>query len=92
MNKKELINAIGAELPEIKKKDITAVVDSVFDTIGNTIIDGQEVAIPQFGKFTVSERAGRNGINPKTLEAITIAPCKSVKFKASITLKKAVNA
>ena len=43
-----------------------------------------------FGKFSISERAARTGINPATKEKIEIAASKSVKFKASKALKDAV--
>ena len=42
--------------------------------------------------YEVTERAERNGRNPKTGEAITIPASKSPKFKAGKALKDIVNA
>ena len=44
-----------------------------------------------FGTFTVTQRAERQGRNPKTGEALTIAASKAVKFKAAKPLREAVD-
>ena len=46
--------------------------------------------IYQFGKFYITENAGRKGINPLTKEEIEIKPSKSIRFKASKSLKDSV--
>lgn len=43
-----------------------------------------------FGKFEVTERSARTGINPATKEKIEIPASKSVKFKPSKALKDQV--
>ena len=49
-----------------------------------------KVALVGFGTFSVSERAAREGRNPKTGEVIQIAAGKVVKFKAGKILADAV--
>lgn len=90
MNKKELIKKVATEM-DITQKDTESVVTSVFNTIADALVDGDEVAITGFGKFSVSERAARIGVNPLTGEKIDIAACKSPKFKAAKALKEALN-
>ena len=51
---------------------------------------GDKVAVAGFGNFEVKERAAREGRNPATGEAITIAASKTVAFKASKALKESV--
>jgi DNA-binding protein HU-beta len=45
-----------------------------------------------FGTFEVSERAAREGRNPRTGETMPIAASKAPKFKAGKALKDMVNA
>ena len=92
MTKNEMISVIASNVDGATKKDITVVVDEVFDTIKNTLASGEKVAIAGFGSFDVVERAERQGRNPKTGETITIGASKSPKFKASKALKDIVNA
>ena len=53
-------------------------------------MDG-EVKLAGFGKFTVAEREARQGRNPQTGEAMTIAASKTPKFKAGKALKDSIN-
>lgn len=89
LNKKLLADAVVAELG-VTKKDATVAVETVFAEIAKTLADGGKVDISGFGKFEVTQRAARQGINPATKEKITIAASKSAKFKAAKALKDAV--
>ncbi len=46
--------------------------------------------LPSFGTFVVRKTKARKGLNPRTGEAIKVKAGKTVRFKASPTLKKAV--
>lgn len=46
--------------------------------------------LPSFGTFTVRKTKARKGLNPRTGEAIKVKAGKTVRFKASPTLKKGV--
>ena len=46
--------------------------------------------LPSFGTFSVRKTKARKGLNPRTGEAIKVKAGKTVRFKASPTLKKAV--
>lgn len=72
------------------KKQATAAVEAVFDTIAKTLSKGEEVAIAGFGAFRVVKRAARMGINPRTGEKIQIAASTKPKFRAGKVLKEAV--
>ena len=89
VNKKDLAEQLAAEY-NVSKKDATAYVQFVFDTVADTLKDNGTVDIFGFGKFSLAERAARTGINPMTKEKINIPASKSVKFKASKSLKDAV--
>jgi DNA-binding protein HU-beta len=46
--------------------------------------------LPSFGTFTVRKTKARKGVNPRTGEEIKVKAGKTVRFKASPTLKKTV--
>lgn len=91
MNKTELINAV-AETAELSKKDATAAVDAVFNTITDALKDGDKVQLIGFGNFETRERSARKGRNPQTGEEIEIAASKVPAFKPGKQLKDAVKA
>lgn len=90
MNKTELAVAI-AERTALTKKDAEAALKAFIDVVGDELSKGEKVQLAGFGTFEVSERAERQGINPRTKETITIAASKAPKFKAMKALKEKVN-
>ncbi|MEG1475857.1 MAG: HU family DNA-binding protein [Longicatena sp.] len=89
LNKKALVDLVAEKL-EITKKDATVAVETVFEEIASTLSKGNKVDISGFGKFEISERPARMGINPATKEPLQIKASKSPKFKAAKALKEAV--
>ena len=89
INKKVLSEIIASE-HHLTKKEAASIVDLLFDTISDTLKDGNKVEISGFGKFEVRERAGRIGINPRTKEKSEISPVRIPAFKASKNLKEYV--
>jgi DNA-binding protein HU-beta len=90
MKKPELVEAVMKVAGLEVKKQATAAVDAVFDTITKSLSKGEEVAMPGFGTFKVVKRAAREGINPRTQEKIQIAASIKPKFRAAKALKEAV--
>lgn len=89
MNKTDLINSV-AEATELSKKDATKAVEAVFDSITDSLRQGQKVQLIGFGNFEVRERAARKGRNPQTGEEIDIAASKVPAFRPGKALKDAV--
>ena len=90
MNKAELINAI-AEGAGLSKADAKKALDATIKAVSNALVAGDKVSLVGFGTFSVSARTARQGINPKTKQAITIEAKKVAKFKAGAELAAAVN-
>tara|TARA_B100000809_G_C14909262_1_gene449190 strand:+ start:298 stop:564 length:267 start_codon:yes stop_codon:yes gene_type:complete len=87
MNKSELSKAV-AEKTGMTPKQVTTVVDAVFDEIAATLKDKGSVTIGGFGTFATKDRAAREGINPITRDPIKI-PAKTVAvFKPAKALKE----
>lgn len=91
MNKSELIDAI-AEHANLTKADAGRALEGLTKTIETTLKAGDSVALVGFGTFEVKERAERQGRNPQSGVAITIAAAKVPGFKPGKTLKDAVSA
>ena len=89
MNKSEFISAV-AEKSCLSKVDAKKAVEAFVDTVSNELKEGGKVALLGFGSFSVSEKAARKGVNPKTKETIEIAARKAVKFKAGAELNELI--
>ena len=90
MNKAELVAAV-AEKAEISKKDAEAAVKAFTDVVAEELKKGEKIQLVGFGTFEVSERAAREGRNPRTGETMTIAASKTPKFKPGKALKDEIN-
>ncbi len=90
MKKIGLVESVMNTLPDLKKKEALAAVDTVFDTIVKALSKGDDVTVPGFGKFRVARRAARMGRNPMTGEQIQIKASVKPKFRAGKLLKEAV--
>ena len=88
MNKTELVASI-AEKAEISKVQATKALDAFTAAVGESLKNGDEVALVGFGTFKVSARKERQGRNPQTGESITIKASNSPTFKAGKALKDA---
>lgn len=89
MNKTELIKNV-AQNAEISQKEATVVLQTVVESITNSLAAGEKVQLIGFGTFEVRERAARTGSNPQTGEEMQIAASKVPAFKAGKELKEAV--
>ncbi|MDA8068948.1 MAG: HU family DNA-binding protein [Actinomycetota bacterium] len=90
MTKAEFIDQV-ADRAGLSKKDASVAVDAVLETIEDALKRGSDVVFSGFGKFSVSQRAAREGRNPATGEKISISATRVPKFSAGAGLKKAVN-
>ena len=89
MNKADLVSVV-AEKTGLTKKDTEKAINALFDTVSDTLVQGEKVQLVGFGSFEVKPRAARIGRNPKTKESIQIPASKSPIFKAGKALKDAV--
>lgn len=91
MKKKEMIAAI-AEKSGLKKAEAEKALDAFAEAVADALRAGDKVQLLGFGTFEVSERAEREGRNPRNGETMVIPSAKNPKFKAGKALKDAVNA
>lgn len=91
MNRTELVAAM-AEKTQLSKKDADLALKAFIDVVSEEMQKGEKVQLVGFGTFEVSERAAREGRNPKSGEVMNIPASKTPKFKAGKALKDMVNA
>lgn len=90
MKKSEIIEALASNT-SLTKADVEKVYNATFELFKDELSNGNKVSVAGFGTFKISERASRDGRNPRTGETIRIPASKSVSFKAGTELKDRVN-
>ncbi len=88
--KADVIDAM-AEQAGITKKEAAAAFDAFVRYVSDMCQKGDRCTIPGLGSFQVTQRAAREGRNPRTKEKITIPASKNVRFKAGKDLRDVLN-
>ena len=89
MTKQDFVNQI-AQRSGLSNRDAAKAVDAFLETITDTLKARDTVNFTGFGKFSTSDRAARQGVNPRTGEKVQIAAATVPKFSAGSALKTAV--
>ena len=91
MTKQEFIDAVAAKTG-LSKRDAGEAVEAFLSTVEDALKAGDAVTFTGFGKFHVTHRAARMGVNPRNpSEKVQIKAANVPKFSAGSVLKKAVN-
>jgi integration host factor subunit beta len=90
MNKSELVEALAAENGLTYKK-AEEIVNLIFDSMADTLVDGGRIEIRGFGSFVVKDYKSYMGRNPKTGEVIKVRPKRLQFFKVGKELRERVN-
>ena len=92
MVKSEIIKQLHKKHPSLKRPQIEAIFDVVFDSITDSLIKEKAVELRNFGRFSLKNiKSKYNARNPKTGEIIYIPEKKKVSFKMSKHLKQEIN-
>lgn len=90
MNNSDLAEQV-ANAHGLSKADARKVVDAVFAAIGDAAARGEEISLNGFGKFKVKATPEREGRNPATGAAMTIAAAKKLSFAPAKGIKDKLN-
>ena len=90
MNNADLAEALSETLGTTKA-DARKVVDAVFAAITHAAAKGEEVSLNGFGKFKVKASPAREGRNPATGAAMTIAASNKLTFSPAKAVKDRLN-
>lgn len=80
-----------AENAGLTQSQADAALSATLDAIQGALKAGDSVGLVGFGTFSVSERPGREGRNPRTGETIQIAAKSVAKFKPGKKLSDSLN-
>lgn len=91
MNKTEFVSRVAKNGDGMSAAEATRAVQAVLDEIKDALSNGEDVAFAGFGKFTVSHRAARTGVNPQDPSKKVEIPARTVpRFTPGAVLKEAV--
>jgi len=90
MNKTKIISEM-AKKHRMTRKELTVLINSFLGEIQEALIQGENVTLSDFGTFSISERKGFEGIDPRTKEPLTIPDRKIATFKCGKKFKQNLN-
>jgi integration host factor subunit beta len=90
LTKADLIEEV-LRITELPRKESETIVETIFDSIIDSLQKGQKIEIRGFGSFRTRDRRGRIGRNPKTGAKVEVPAKKIPFFKPSKELKDFVN-
>ena len=90
MNKSQLIESLARD-QDLPLKTAKSIVNTILDTLFETLVNGDNIEIRGFGSFTVREYDTYIGRNPKTGVRIKVKPKKLPFFKVGKELRVAVD-
>ena len=90
MTKAELVERVSLKI-NLTKKQTEVIVNTVFQSITDSLAEGDKVELRGFGSFRIRERNSRVGRNPKSGETVEVPAKKVPFFKAGKELKELVD-
>jgi DNA-binding protein HU-beta len=90
MNKAELIDVLTQKMGS-DRRQATAAVENVVDTIVRAVHKGDSVTITGFGVFEQRRRAARVARNPRTGETVKVKPTSVPAFRPGAQFKAVVS-
>ena len=90
MNKSELVESL-ANKKNLTYKKSEEIINLIFDSMTETLVEGGRIEIRGFGSFVVKDYKAYMGRNPKTGEVIQVHPKKLPFFKVCKELRERVN-
>jgi integration host factor subunit beta len=91
MTKSDLILRLAEKYPHLLQRDIERIVNTVLDEVSNALARNSRVELRGFGAFSVKQREARQGRNPRTGEAVSVAEKFVPFFKTGKQLRDRLN-
>ena len=90
LTRADLIEAVYNEIG-LSRVESSEIVEAVLDEVSTALVAGEEVKLSSFGTFSVRQKSGRIGRNPKTGEEVPITPRRVLSFRASRVMRDRIN-
>lgn len=89
ITKTDFVAHVAKEM-DMPKTVAAKALDAVMAVIGEQLMAGNDVALPEIGTFSLSVRPEKEGYNPRNGETMIIPQATVLKFKVSKNLKKMI--
>jgi integration host factor subunit beta len=89
--KSQLVQELISKASHISQKDMSLIVDTVFESMIKALEEGDRIELRGFGTFEVRVREPRMGRNPKSGSKVSLGVRKVPFFKAGKELKELIN-
>lgn len=90
MTKAELVEEVARQT-ELPKKQAEVIVNTVFESIVESLKSGDKIELRGFGSFRIRHRDSRVGRNPKTGEKVDVPAKRIPYFKPGKELRELLN-
>lgn len=90
MTKAELVEEVS-DKTGLPKKQAEIVVNTVFESIVETLKTGEKIELRGFGSFRIRQRDSRTGRNPKTGDRVDVPAKRIPYFKPGKELRELLN-
>ncbi|MEM8960088.1 MAG: integration host factor subunit beta [Acidobacteriota bacterium] len=90
MTKADLVEQV-AHTTALTKKHAELIVNTVFESIVESLREGDKIELRGFGSFRIRQRNARIGRNPKTGEKVPVPAKRIPYFKPGKELKEMLN-
>lgn len=91
MTKRGIIEELLARRPGISNRQAETIVNAMFEEMAKVLAGRGRVEIRGFGSFDTKQRRARQGRNPRTGDAVAVAPKRVPFFRAGKELRAGLN-
>lgn len=91
MTKAQIIERVSEQMTTLTKRQAEIIVNTIFNSIRNSLHKGDKTEIRGFGSFRLRARRSKEGRNPKTGATVSVPAKKVPFFKAGKELKDLLN-
>lgn len=91
MKRSDMIRTIQVQFRRMRLRDAAAVLDTVSETMIDSVARGDRIEIRGFGSFQPRPRATKVGYNPVTGQPMHLPANTTILFKPSRELTKKMN-
>ena len=91
MTKAQIIEKVAEQVPLLTKRQAEIVVNTLFNSVRDSLHRGDKTEIRGFGSFRLRSRRMKEGRNPKTGATVAVPAKKVPFFKAGKEMKELLN-
>ncbi len=90
MTKIDIVDNVYEKV-SFSKREVTKIVETVFDIMKESLRRGDKIKVSGFGNFVIRNKRARRGRNPQTGGDIEITRRRVLTFRPSLVLKTSLN-